>query len=463
MVSRPIPFSELLSVVIDNRGKTCPTADTGMPLIATNCIKDDQLYPVFEKVRYVTDETRDSWFRGHPEPNDIIFVCKGSPGRVAWTPSPVPFCIAQDMLALRADENIVNSKFLFALLRSEKTKRQISNMHVGTMIPHFKKGDFKNLYLDIPKCLETQKYIGEMYFILSRKIELNRQINQTLESMAQALFKSWFVDFDPVIDNALAAGNPIPEALLAKADTRRALQQNGQTKPLPTEIQNLFPDSFTYTEEMGWIPKGWGIKLVKDVVSAVYDGPHATPKKSTTGPIFLGIKNLTGSALSLSEIRHIDESDWSRWTKRVTPQHGDIVFSYEATLGFFALIPPNTRCCLGRRLALVRPLEDQSLQHFWFHQFISLPFQQQLAKRTIQGATVNRIPLTEFPSFFVLDPDGAIKIAFEHHATSVWERIHSTQSQIAELEKLRDTLLPKLISGELRIPDAEKLVAEAGL
>ena len=115
--------------------------------------------------------------------------------------------------------------------------------------------------------------------------------------------------------------------------------------------------------------------------------------------MFLGIKNLTGTALDLSEIRHIAEADFVQWTKRATPRSGDIVFSYEATLGFFALIPPGLRCCLGRRLALIRPHAERSDGHFWFHQFIAAPFQRLLAQHTIQGATVNGCQETLFSGF----------------------------------------------------------------
>lgn len=263
-------FAELLANIVDNRGKTCPIDEDGLPLIATNCVKNDTLHPVFEKVRYVNQETYDTWFRGHPEPGDMIFVCKGAPGNVCWTPDPVNFCIAQDMVAIRANRDIVDPKFLFAFLRSSKTQAEILNMHVGTMIPHFKKGDFKNLYFDIPVDKSVQKAIGEIYFSFSEKIELNRQMNATLESMAQALFKSWFVDFDPVIDNARAAGNPIPESLHARAETRKAL--GDKRKPLPEAIQKQFPSRFVFSEEMGWIPEGWEVALLESITAEVRRG-----------------------------------------------------------------------------------------------------------------------------------------------------------------------------------------------
>ena len=197
MTCDEVPFTDVLSKIVDNRGKTCPTAEVGIPLIATNCIRNENLYPTFEKVRYVDDATFNSWFRGHPEPGDLIFVTKGTPGRVCMTPDPVGFCIAQDMVAVRADKSKIDPNYLLAVLRSRDVQTQIENMHVGTMIPHFKKGDFDKLRLPVPD-RQTQESVGAIYRILSDKIELNRRMNETLEAMARAIFKSWFVDFDPV-------------------------------------------------------------------------------------------------------------------------------------------------------------------------------------------------------------------------------------------------------------------------
>ena len=104
-------FGSLLKNIVDNRGKTCPTTDKGIALIATNCIVNNHLYPLYEKVRYVSEEVYKSWFRDHPKPGDMIFVLKGTPGRVAWVPDPVDFCIAQDMVAIRADEKKIYPKY----------------------------------------------------------------------------------------------------------------------------------------------------------------------------------------------------------------------------------------------------------------------------------------------------------------------------------------------------------------
>jgi type I restriction enzyme, S subunit len=437
MSSEWVKFTDLLSAIVDNRGRTCPVGGFGTPLIATNCISNLSLYPSYDTTRFVSEETYRTWFRGHPIPGDILFVCKGSPGRTNWVPDPVDFCIAQDMVAVRADPAKIYPKYLFAALRSESVQAQISNLHVGTMIPHFKKGDFSKLLIPLPE-VSTQSAIGDLYFEMSDRINLLRETNATLEAIAQALFKSWFVDFDPV--RTKMAGRA-PEGM----DEATAA---------------LFPDALEETAH-GLVPKGWSYQPIADMVEGVYDGPHATPPEAESGGVFLGIKNLTGTALDLTEIRFIGESEWAKWTKRVEPRAGDIVFSYEATLGFFALIPPDLRCCLGRRLALIRPKEKDGAGHFWFHQFVAPPFQALLAKHTIQGATVNRIALKEFPSYSVLVPPLPLRTAFADVACGVWAKIQGNQAQAQTLTGLRDALLPRLISGQLRLPVEQKFYEEA--
>jgi type I restriction enzyme S subunit len=327
---------------------------------------------------------------------------------------------------------------LFAALRSSLVQSQIGNLHVGTMIPHFKKGDFGKLRIPVPS-VGVQNEIGDFYFEVSSRIALLRETNSTLEAIAQALFKSWFVDFDPV----------------------HAKQQGLLPAGMDEATAALFPAGMAVDSAGDERPADWCLTAIRDVVEGVFDGPHATPAEADEGPVFLGIKNLTGTALDLADIRHIAEADWQQWTRRVTPQAADIVFSYEATLGYFALIPPGLRCCLGRRLALIRPKAKGGAPHFWFHQFTAAPFQRLLDKHTIQGATVNRIALKEFPSYSVLNPPLAVQTAFDVVAAPLWAKVHENQVQAQTLASLRDTLLPRLISGQLRLPEVLAEMEEA--
>ncbi|WP_189270140.1 restriction endonuclease subunit S [Pseudobutyrivibrio ruminis] len=182
------PLPDVLSFVVDNRGKTVPTDVNGNHiLIATNCIRNENLYPSYEKVRLLSEDTYQNWFRAHPEPGDIMFVNKGTPGRVCMVPDPIDFCIAQDMVALRANEDIVYNKYLFAILRSWKIQSQITSTTVGDVIPHFKKQQLKEIMIPIPP-MRVQKMIGDYYFAFSKKIELNKNINDNLLFQMLLLF-----------------------------------------------------------------------------------------------------------------------------------------------------------------------------------------------------------------------------------------------------------------------------------
>lgn len=192
-----VPITELLSFIVDNRGKTVPTANDGWKLIATNCVTNNTLFPVYEKVRYLTQETYETWFRAHPMPGDILFVNKGTPGRVCMVPDPVDFCIAQDMIALRADDKKIYNKYLFAVLRSREIQQQIYNTNVGDVIPHFKKQFMDQLLIPVPD-RKIQEKIGNLYYQLSYKVELNKKINENLADQAQAIYQQYFlIEADP--------------------------------------------------------------------------------------------------------------------------------------------------------------------------------------------------------------------------------------------------------------------------
>lgn len=190
-----IPLPDVLSFVVDNRGKTVPTDPNGEHvLIATNCILNSSLFPRYENVRTLSHETYTNWFRSHPEPGDIIFVNKGSNnGKVCMVPDPVDFCIAQDMVALRTNNKIIYNKFLFAYLRSYKVQRQVRDTSIGDAIPHFKKSLFKEIKVPIPN-MDVQKKIGDFYYLLCKKVENNEKINRNLSDQIDSWFYKLYLD-----------------------------------------------------------------------------------------------------------------------------------------------------------------------------------------------------------------------------------------------------------------------------
>lgn len=360
-------------------------------------------------------------------PGDLVVCEGGEPGRCAVWTGPVQQMKIQKALHRIRPKPSLDNYYLYYWFRHAANVGLLDAHFTGTTIKHLTGKAIAALQVPLPP-VKTQRVSVEVLRRLDGRIDLLRQTNVTLESIAQALFKSWFIDFDPV----------------------RAKAEGREPEGMDAATAALFPAEFEESA-LRLMPRGWHVAAIQDVVESVYDGPHATPPEASEGPVFLGIKNLTGTSIDLGEVRHIGEEDWARWTKRVTPRTDDIVFSYEAALGLFALIPPGLRCCLGRRLALVRPKQTAGTPHFWFHQFTGAPFQRLLDKHTVQGATVNRIALKEFPSFTVMDPGEQLRAAFEAVARPLWTRIHANRQQALNLAELRDALLPRLISGKLQL------------
>ena len=146
---------------------------------------------------------------------------------------------------------------------------------------------------------------------------------------------------------------------------------------------------------------------ISSLCVGIYDGPHATPPKSDSGAVFLGISNFSNGRLDLSNIRYISEDDLPQWTKRVTPKAHDIVFSFEATLNLYAIIPDGFYGCLGRRMALMRPDERKVDYRFLYYYMFSAEWREEIERYKVNGSTVDRIPLVSFPSFTVNLPDMA--------------------------------------------------------
>jgi type I restriction enzyme S subunit len=188
-------------------------------------------------------------------------------------------------------------------------------------------------------------------------------------------------------------------------------------------------------------------------IGEVYDGPHATPKTVDFGPIFLGISSLDNGSIDLSETRHVTEEDFVKWTRRVEPKAKDIVFSYETRLGQVAIVPENLRCCLGRRMGLVRLRLDRIHPKFFVYQYISPKFKTYLDGKTVRGATVDRIALKDFPNFKIGLPPMSRQLEITNEIDQLREdsfRLTSLYTQkLSALEDLKKSLLHQAFTGKL--------------
>jgi type I restriction enzyme, S subunit len=207
--------------------------------------------------------------------------------------------------------------------------------------------------------------------------------------------------------------------------------------------------------------ENWAELKLADVCN-IYDGPHATPKLAEAGPIFLGISNLANGLLNLSETNHLTEEDLIKWTRRVTPSAGDVVFSYETRLGQAAIIPGELRCCLGRRMGLLRPKPEKTEGIILLRAYLTPEFQETVRQRTVPGSTVDRIPLKDMGLFPIRLPQGEALTRLARQLRSLRDRVEHNEKNSRVLAVLRNILLPKLASDELRIRNAEQFIRGPG-
>ena len=198
----------------------------------------------------------------------------------------------------------------------------------------------------------------------------------------------------------------------------------------------------------------WEKVAIKDICTGIYDGPHATPPLSDTGAIFLGISNFNNGRLDFSDIRYISEDDLPKWTKRVIPQKNDIVFSYEATLNLYAIIPEGFRGCLGRRMALLRVDETKADYKFLYYYFYSDAWRATVNENIVLGATVDRIPLIKFPDFPVELPPLETQHRIADILSAYDDLIENNQKQIKLLEEVAQRLYKEWFVN-LRFPGHE--------
>ncbi len=297
--------------------------------------------------------------------------------------------------------------------------------------------------------IEVQKAIAHILSTFDDKIKLNRQMNSTLESMAQAMFKSWFVDFDPVIDNALTAGNPIPEPLKARSEARQAL--GDKRKPLPQEIQELFPDRFVFSEELGWIPEGWEVLSIDTLIEITGGG---TPKTSIeeywggTIPWFSVVDAPNQSdVFVLNTEKYITQQGLNNSSTQLLPE-GTTIISARGTVGKCALVAQSTamnQSCYG-----IRGKDNVSDYFVYYTILLRVADLQQRG----HGSVFNTITRDTFKTIKIPFFNADLTSQYDKYVSSLFSKILENCRQSESLSQLRDTLLPKLISGQLRLPDS---------
>jgi type I restriction enzyme S subunit len=408
-----------MDAIIDYRGKSPSKASFGIPLITAKIVKDGRILPADE---FIPEEDYDAWMRrGFPHAGDIVMTTEAPLGEIAQIDAR-KVALAQRLIVLRGKAGVLDNTYLKFAMQSSFVQGQLRARSTGTTVLGIRQSELRRVVLPIPTVPE-QKAIGHILGTLDDKIELNRRMNETLEAMARAIFKSWFVDFDPV---------------RAKAEGRQPFGMDAATAA-------LFPDSFE-DSPLEKVPKGWVVKRLGNLADSIVERVDATPAKDEER--YIALDDMPSRRIDLSTWRPGSEVNSSI----VQFRKGDILFGamrpYFHKVGL-AQFPGITRTTTF----VLRPKRGE-LRHFALLHFSSDGVVDHATTASV-GTTIPYVRWDPLANYEIPLPPERILASFEQAATPLTELIALNGEQSRTLAALRDALLPKLISGEIRVEKAE--------
>ena len=475
-----VQISEVCDLIVDCVNKTAPKVEyeTEYKMLRTTNVRHGRVDTL--NCKYVTENVFKKWTRrADLRRRDILLTREAPIGEVGMIKSDEKLFLGQRLMQYRANQNKIDPYFLLYSFLSRDLQHQFQ-MHEGTgsVVSHIRVGDCFKFQINVPP-LPEQKAIAHILGKLDDKIELNRQMNQTLEAMAQALFKSWFVDFDPVMDNVFASGTEIPEALKAKAEKRleklRDLKHTQNSPPdsggarggqkTNPELAKLFPSAFEFNEALGkWIPEGWE----DTTFGNEYDFLNGNAFKSREL-----LKDNDGDNYHVFKMGNIKRGGGFNFqgTKSFYPKYdlgklekyllkkGDVLMamtdmkSNMALLAHTALMPLDDVFLLNQRVGCLRAKPESHLDYSYLYLFSNhIETIDDLRSRSNSGVQVN-LSTSEIKDTGLLLPPRSIHTVFNNQVKSYYEKMFKLDDEIKNLTKLRDTLLPQLISGKVRVPE----------
>lgn len=408
--------------LIDCDHRTPPAAEEGYPYIAIPQLKNGHI--VLDGVRRISQADYIDWTKKlKPKANDVIVVRRCNSGDSAHVPDGLDCAIGQNLVVLRASGDRVLPSFLRWLLKGPEWWDQVSKfINVGAVFDSLRCRDIPNFELTIPP-LEQQAEIANILGAIDDRITLLRETNTTLEAVAQALFKSWFVDFDPV----------------------RSKAEGFDPEGMDAATAALFPDCFEESEH-GLVPSGWSVRSVYDVARVIYGAAFASKRFNTEG-----------EGVPLVRIRDLKNERPGVYTDENHPrgyliQPGDLVVGMDGE--FRAYLWGGIPAWLNQRVCVFAP--EPGVPAAFVHRSIMPLLAAVEASET--ATTVIHLGKNDIDRFRVLVPSQEILASFAAVAEPIYARIVENKQTAFTLTTLRDTLLPRLISGQLRLPEKEAAI-----
>jgi type I restriction enzyme S subunit len=343
----------------------------------------------------------------------------------------LPAMLVQRVSRLRGGPQL-DTQFLKYLIGSKAFTNHVLAVQTGTAVPHISAGQIKSFSFRLPP-ISTQKRIANILGMLDDKIELNRRMNETLEAMARRLFKSWFIDFDPVHAKA-ALRREHPK--LSNADlSRRALAN------MAPEIAELFPDSFV-DSTLGQIPNGWKAGTVGDIGNNPRRGVQPSDIQAATP--YIALEHMPRRCIALSEWGHADDVASGKFRF----QKGEILFGKLRPYFHKVGVPAVDGVC-STDVLVITPREKN-----WFGVLLGFISSDEMIAHTDTSSTGTRMPRTnwdEIARFEIAIPTKQIAELASVQIARLVDRLHANIFDSRDLTQTRDKLLPRLLSGDRQI------------
>lgn len=441
--------------------------DSGHPVIKIKNIQSGKV--TIADSQYVSTETVRKLDKFKLSDRDVLIAMTGQGsvgrvGRLSCEDGTIPY-LNQRVGKFVADEEKLNIDYLYYVLSTKQYQEILFLAGSGSGQPNLSPATIKSVEIPFAP-YEVQCRISSILNAIDEKISLNEKTNQTLEQMAQALFKSWFVEFEPVKAKmaALEAGGSQEDATRAAmtaisgkdADAlpffeREHPEQYAELKA----TAELFPSAMK-DSDLGVIPEGWSVSNIKNNVD-VRDGTHASPKASDSGYHLVTSKNITSGYLDRRSCYYISDADYHEVNKRSRVSRGDILISMIGTVGALYFVAENNVDYAIKNIGLIRTSERPELQSIIFYHLKSNNGINYINSR-LAGTTQKYLSLKQLREIPIVMPTNDVLAAFNNK--TFLHEIHANQGITETLANIRDTLLPKLLSGEITLPEAEQIISE---
>lgn len=385
-----------------------------------------------EEAAHVSEETYvERISRAEPRFGDLLYSREGTYfGIAAEVPKDVRVCLGQRMVLIRPKRELLNARFLRYWLNSQTLSRHIHGFRDGTVAERLNMPTIRGLPVPVVS-LPEQEIIASTLGALDDKIDLNRRMNETLEAMARALFKDWFVDFGP---------------------TRAKME--GREPYLAPELWTLFPDRL---DDEGK-PEGWDMSTIGEEVNVVGGSTPSTKEPHFwDGSIFWATPKDLSSLVSpvlLDTGRKITKAGLSQISSGLLPA-GTVLLSSRAPIGYIAIA--EVPLAINQGFIAMRCDKRLSNVFVWLWTIANMKTVLQNAN----GSTFQEISKRNFRPLSVVIPSARIRSHFDELTQPLYERIAANERQSCTLAQTRDLLLPKLMSSEIQIKEAEKMVTGA--